>query len=92
MVRDVGVLGELLWGVGLVRGVGVVRGVYLDRGLVKLRVLAVQQGCMLSSKIFLTVIDWIIKRTTADQNVGIQWTLILFYLFQFVQNMLGSCQ
>ena len=34
----------------------------------------VRQGCMLSPMIFLIVIDWIMKKTTAENNTGIQWT------------------
>ena len=34
-----------------------------------------RQGCLLSSFLFLLVIDWIMKTTTAGRNNGIQWTL-----------------
>ncbi|KAL0188422.1 hypothetical protein M9458_015521, partial [Cirrhinus mrigala] len=34
----------------------------------------VRQGCLLSSFLFLLVIDWIMKMTTAGRNNGIQWT------------------
>ena len=33
------------------------------------------QGCLLSSFLFLLVIDWITKTTTTCRNNGIQWTL-----------------
>ena len=35
----------------------------------------VRQGCLLSPLLFLLVIDWILKTTTANKNNGIQWTL-----------------
>ena len=35
----------------------------------------VRQGCLLSSFLFLLVINWIMKTTTIDRNKGIQWTL-----------------
>jgi len=35
----------------------------------------VRQGCLLSSFLFLLVIDWIMKTTTTGRNNGIQWTL-----------------
>ncbi|PVD19664.1 hypothetical protein C0Q70_20154 [Pomacea canaliculata] len=34
----------------------------------------VRQGCILSPKIFLMVIDWVMRKTTQDNNTGIQWT------------------
>ena len=34
----------------------------------------VQQGCLLSPFLFLLVIDWIIKTTTAGRRNGLQWT------------------
>ncbi|XP_055997824.1 uncharacterized protein LOC130047237 [Ostrea edulis] len=36
----------------------------------------VRQGCLLSSFLFLLVIDWIMRTTTSDRNNGIQWTLL----------------
>ena len=35
----------------------------------------VQQGCLLSSFLFLLVIYWFMKTTTTGRNNGIQWTL-----------------
>ena len=35
----------------------------------------VQQGFLLSTFLFLLVIDWIMKTTTTGRNNGIQWTL-----------------
>ena len=36
----------------------------------------VRQGCLLSPTIFLIVIDWIMRQSTADQKTGIQWTFM----------------
>ena len=35
----------------------------------------VRQGCLLSPSIFLMVIDWVMRQSTAGQKTGIQWTL-----------------
>jgi len=35
----------------------------------------VRQGCLLSPTIFLIVIDWIMRQSTAGRKMGIQWTL-----------------
>ena len=35
----------------------------------------VRQGCLLSPVLFLLVLDWIMRKTTANKNYGIQWTL-----------------
>ena len=35
----------------------------------------VRQGCLLSPTIFLIVIDWVMRKTTKDRRMGIQWTL-----------------
>ena len=35
----------------------------------------VRQGCILSSILFLIVIDWIMRQTTSDKPRGLQWTL-----------------
>ena len=34
----------------------------------------VRQGCLLSPTIFLMVVDWIMRQSTAGQRTGIQWT------------------
>ncbi|OOY74536.1 reverse transcriptase domain-containing protein, partial [Solemya velum gill symbiont] len=34
----------------------------------------VRQGCLLSPTIFLMVVDWIMRQSTANQKTGIQWT------------------
>ena len=34
----------------------------------------VRQGCLLSPIIFLMVVDWVMRQSTADQKTGIQWT------------------
>ena len=34
----------------------------------------VRQGCLLSSFLFLLVIDWVTKATTTGRNNGMQWT------------------
>ncbi|KAL8605568.1 hypothetical protein ACOMHN_031505 [Nucella lapillus] len=34
----------------------------------------VRQGCLLSPTIFLMVVDWIMRQSTAGQKTGIQWT------------------
>ena len=34
----------------------------------------VRQGCLLSSTIFLVVVDWVMRQSTAGQKTGIQWT------------------
>ena len=34
----------------------------------------VRQGCILSPIIFLMVVDWVTRQSTADQKTGIQWT------------------
>jgi hypothetical protein len=33
-----------------------------------------RQGCLLSPKIFLMVVDWVMKQSTAGRRTGIQWT------------------
>ena len=35
----------------------------------------VKQGCVLSGFLFLLVVDWVMKRTTADKQRGIRWNL-----------------
>ena len=35
----------------------------------------VRQGCLLSPTIFLMVVDWVTRQSTAGQRTGIQWTL-----------------
>ena len=35
----------------------------------------VRQGCVLSGFLFLLVVDWVMKRTTADKQNGIWWNL-----------------
>ena len=32
------------------------------------------QGCLLSPTIFLMVVDWVMRQSTAGQRTGIQWT------------------
>ena len=34
----------------------------------------VRQGCLLSPTIFLMVVDWVMRQSTAGQRTGIQWT------------------
>ena len=34
----------------------------------------VRQGCLLSPIIFLMVVDWVMRQSTAEQKTGIQWT------------------
>ena len=34
----------------------------------------VRQGCLLSPTIFLMVVDWVMRQSTAGQKTGIQWT------------------
>ena len=34
----------------------------------------VRQGCILSPILFLVVIDWVMRKTTSDKPMGIQWT------------------
>ncbi|XP_076443967.1 uncharacterized protein LOC143282252 [Babylonia areolata] len=34
----------------------------------------VRQGCLLSPTIFLMVVDWIMRQSTAGQKTGVQWT------------------
>ena len=36
----------------------------------------VRQGCLLSPVIFLMVVDWVMKQSTADRRTGIQWTFM----------------
>ena len=36
----------------------------------------VRQGCLLSPKIFLIVVDWVMKQSTAGKRTGIQWTFM----------------
>ena len=35
---------------------------------------SVRQGCLLSPTIFLMVVDWVMRQSTAGQRTGIQWT------------------
>lgn len=35
----------------------------------------VRQGCIISPILFLVAIDWVMRKTTIDQNRGIQWTM-----------------
>ena len=35
---------------------------------------SVHQSCLLSPIIFLLVVDWVMKQSTANQKTGIQWT------------------
>ena len=39
-------------------------------------VTGVRQGCLLSPTIFLMVVDWVMRQSTAGQRTGIQWTLM----------------
>ena len=34
----------------------------------------VRQGCFLSRTIFLMMVDWVMRQSTAGQRTGIQWT------------------
>ena len=36
----------------------------------------VRQGCVMSSLLFITAIDWVMKRTVQNSNTGIRWTLL----------------
>ena len=36
----------------------------------------VRQGCVMSSLLFITTIDWVMKRTVQNSNTGIRWTLL----------------
>ena len=36
----------------------------------------VHQGCLLSPTIFLMVVDWVIKQSTAGKRTGVQWTFM----------------
>ena len=36
----------------------------------------VRQGCVISSLLFITAIDWLMKRTVQNSNTGIRWTLL----------------